>query len=67
MTNDEKERVSHALTDLLIIVSHTNVPTEIMREFESRNNELLAELIGEQPKQQQYRVIGFAPTRTEVN
>ena len=65
MTNDEKERVSHALTDLLIILAHTNVPSEIMREFESRNNELLAELIGEQPKQQ-YRVIGFAPTR-EVN
>lgn len=66
MTNDEKSRVSHAIMDLLTLVSHCTVPQEIMREFEARNNELLAELIGEQPKQQ-YRVIGFAPVRTEVN
>ena len=67
MTNDEKARVTHAIVDLLSVISHTNVPAEIMREFETRNADLIAEIIGDKQSTNNMRVIGFAPTKTEVN
>ena len=68
MTNDEKSRVVSAIMDLLTIVSHTNVPTAVMREFENRNAQLLTELITGKATDNM-RVIGFAPgtRQQEVN
>ena len=67
MTNDEKSRVTHAIVDLLTVISQCNVPNEVMRAFEDRNSDLIAEIIGDKQPTNNMRVIGFAPTKTEVN